>query len=47
MGSVGDLDAALRVETLGLSGFELVEEGWNVSDDTRSDDVDALSVDES
>jgi len=47
VGSVGDLDAAVRVEALGVSSLELIEEGRNVSDDAGADDVGALRVDES
>lgn len=46
VGSVGDLDAAFGIETLAVSFLELSEETWDIGDNTGSDNVCALLMDE-
>lgn len=42
--TVGDEDAISGVETFFLDAFEFVEEGRDMNDDTRADEIKAIRI---
>lgn len=44
MGAIGDENTISGVEPFLLDVLELVEEGWNMNNDTRADEIETIRI---